>query len=86
MIVKNPTYLGYQNRNTSQIFLFDGYVKVSEALIFLGTIWVDTILNHVDTTAILPRTHKSSWMVYRPKWYHNYKYHQIPIPYLYENK
>ena len=40
---------------SSQILLFGGYVKVKESFYTRVIIWVITILNHIDTTAILPR-------------------------------
>ena len=46
-------------------------------------IWVDTILEHIDTWVILPR-YEGSWMVYRPKWYRKQKY--CDIPYWYQKK
>ena len=40
--------------------------------------WVNTILNHIDTRAILPR-YEGSCLVFRPKWGRKQKYSQIPI-------
>lgn len=57
----------YQIYDISQILVFDGYLKVRE---YLGTcviIFLKTILNHVDTRAILLRCEGSS-MVYESKW------------------
>jgi hypothetical protein len=53
--IKEPTH-GYQNSNTSQILIFREYVKVRESLYTRGftKIWVDNIMNHIDTRAILP--------------------------------
>ena len=45
----------YQNYNTSQIFIFGGYIKVRKYLYTLVIIWVNTILNHIDTKKIVPR-------------------------------
>ena len=73
--IVEPTY-GHQNCYTSQILIFGGYLKVRESLHTRVTIWVNTISNHIDTTAFLPR-YQGSCMVYRPKWYRNQKYHQI---------
>ena len=50
--IKEPTH-GYQNTDTSQILISGGYVKVRESLHTQGLFWVDTILCHIDTTAIL---------------------------------
>ena len=65
--IKEPTH-GYQNCNTSQILIFGGYVKVRESLYTRVIIWVNTILNHIDTREFLPR-YEGSCNVYRPKWY-----------------
>ena len=46
-------------------------------------IWVNTILIHIHTRAILPR-YEGSCMVYRPKWYRKQKCRHIPIPYWYQ--
>ena len=51
--IKEPTR-GYQNSNTSQIFIFGGYVKVRESLYTRVIIWVSNILDHSDTRAIFP--------------------------------
>ena len=67
--ITEPT-CGYQNCNSSEILIFDGYVKVRETLSTQVFIWVNTILNHIDTRAILPRC-EGSCMVYRPEWYQN---------------
>ena len=71
---------GYQNCNTTEILIFGGYVKVRESLCTRVSIWVNTILSHIDTRAILLR-YKDFLMVYWPEWYWKQKYHQIPIPY-----
>ena len=63
--IKEPT-CGYQNYNSSQILIFDGYVKVSESLYTQVIIWVNTSLNHIDTREILPG-YQASCMVYRPE-------------------
>ena len=49
------------------MLIFGGYFKV-RILVYPSSIWVITILNHIDTKAILPK-YKDSCMVYRPKWY-----------------
>ena len=59
---------GYQNCNTSQILVFGEYVKMRKSLYTQVIIWVDNILNHLDTRALLPR-YQDSCMVYRPEWY-----------------
>ena len=51
--IKEPT-CGYQNCNTSQIMKYGGYVKARESLYTQVIIWVSTILNHIDTKAVLP--------------------------------
>ena len=63
--IPEPT-LGYQNCNTSQILIFDAYVNVRESLYTRVIIWVNTILNHIDTRGVLPR-YEGSCMVYRPE-------------------
>ena len=62
--VKEPTH-GYQNCNTNQILIFGGYVKVRESLYTQVIIWVNAILNYIDTRLTLPR-YESSCMIYRP--------------------
>ena len=64
---------------TSQILIFGGYVKVKESFYTRVIIWVNTILNHIDTTAILSR-YEDSCLVYRPEWNQKHKYCQMPIP------
>ena len=46
---------GYQNCDPNRILIFSGYVKVRESLCTRVIIWVKTILNHIETRAILPR-------------------------------
>ena len=52
--IKEPIH-GHQNCYTNQILIFGGYVKVKESLYTRVIIWVNTILNHIDTSTILPR-------------------------------
>lgn len=59
---------GYQNFKTNPILLFGGYFEVRESLYTHIILWVHSILNHIDTRAILPR-YEGSRMVYRLKWY-----------------
>ena len=40
----------YQNYNISQILIFDGYVKVKESLNVQIDFWINTILNHINTS------------------------------------
>jgi hypothetical protein len=60
------TYPKYQNLNTSQMLLFGGYIKIRESLHTQLYIWVNTILNYIDTTVNLPR-HENSCIEYRPE-------------------
>ena len=76
--IKEPTW-EYQICNTSQKLIFGGYVKVRESFYTQVIIWVDTILNHIDTTVILPR-YECSCIVYRPEWHWKQKQRQKPIP------
>ena len=46
--IKEPTF-GYQNCNTSQVLVFDGYVKVRTSLYTQVNVWVNVILNHIGT-------------------------------------
>ena len=46
---------GHQNCDTSQILIFGGYVKAKESLNTGDILWVDTILNHIDTRAVSRR-------------------------------
>ena len=47
--IQKPTY-GYQNCNTNQKLICGGYVNVRESLCTRVIIWVNTILDHIDTT------------------------------------
>ena len=80
--IKQPTRR-YQYCNTSQILIFDGYLKVWQSLYTQVIIWVTTILNHINTRVILPR-YEDSCMVYRPEWYQKQKYCQILMSYWYQ--
>jgi hypothetical protein len=42
----------YQNCDAMQILIFDGDLKVRESLYTWIFIWVNTILNHIDTSTI----------------------------------
>ena len=53
-----------------------------ESLYTLVVIWVNTILNHIDTRVILP-SYEGPCMVYRPKWYQKQRYSRTSIPYSY---
>ena len=64
--IKEPT-CGYQNCNTSQIMIFDGYVCQGERIF----VYLSDYLDHSEpygTRAILPR-YDGCCMVYGPKWY-----------------
>ena len=54
-----------------------------ESLCIQVTIWVNIILNRIDTRRILPR-YKGSRKVYRPYSYCKQKYHQIFLPFWYQ--
>ena len=41
-----------QNCDAMQILIFDGYLKMRESLYTWKFIWVNTILNHIDTSTI----------------------------------
>ena len=62
--IKESTHK-YQNCNTIQLMIFGVYIKMRESLYTQVIIWVNTILNHIDTMAISPR-YEVSCMVYRP--------------------
>jgi len=81
--IKKPSP-GYQKCNTSQELIFGGYAEVSESFCIQIIIWVYTIVNHTNTRMILPMC-EGSCMGYTPKWYQKQKYHQTPIPYMYQN-
>ena len=57
---------------------YDEYVKVRESLSIRIIIWVDTILNHIDTRMILPR-YEDSCMVYRPGYLNGIKQQKGPM-------
>ena len=48
--------------------LFGGHVKVNPFLYTQLIIWIDTILNHIDTKTIFPK-YESYFFVYIPEWY-----------------
>lgn len=50
------------------MLIFGGYFKVGKSLCPWVITWVNTILNHIDARATLPR-YDGSCMVYRPEWY-----------------
>ena len=77
--IKEPTH-GYQNCHTTQILIFGGYVKVRESLHTRISVWVNTILYHIDIMVIL-LTFEGSCMLYIPEWYQEHEYRQIHIPY-----
>ena len=60
-----------------------GNLKVTYLKFVQVIIWVDTILNHLDTRAIFYIGVKISYMVYRPKWYGNM--YILKCPYLITN-
>ena len=66
--IKEFTF-GCQICNNILMLIFNGYFKVRESLYTQVVIWVDLILNHVDTRAILLE-YECSCMVYKPKGYH----------------
>lgn len=49
--------------------LFGGHVKVKEILYIQLIIWIDTILNHIETRTILPKVWKS--LLYIHEWHEN---------------
>jgi hypothetical protein len=65
MISKN-LLMGIENCSSGHTLIFGGYVKVRESLYTRGVIWVNTILNPIDTRAILPR-YEGPCMVSRTK-------------------
>ena len=65
--IKVPTRM-YPNCNINQILIYGGYVKRRASLFIQVIIWVNFILNHIDSRMIIPR-YESSCMVYRPEWY-----------------
>ena len=56
------------NNGIKESLICGGYVKVRESVYIQITIWVRTILNHIEISAILPK-YEGSCMVYRPEWY-----------------
>ena len=58
--------MGLKNYSTSQILISGGHVKGIESLYTQVIIWVNSILNHIDSKAVLPR-YEGSCMMYRPK-------------------
>ena len=52
--IKEPTH-GCQNCNTRIILISGAYFKMKESLYSQIIVWVNTILNHIDTSTILPR-------------------------------
>ena len=62
MASKNLPTHGCQNCNANPILIFSGCLKVRESLYTEVIIWVNTILNHIDTMVILPRYDNSCSM------------------------
>ena len=60
----------YQNCNISQILILGGYLKMKESLYIQVIVWVNTILNHIDTRSLSPRC-ENSRMVHILEWYWN---------------
>jgi hypothetical protein len=56
--IKEPTG-GHQNCITNHMLIVGGYVKVRESLYTQITIWVNTILSHIDTRVVLHRYESS---------------------------
>ena len=52
--IKELTY-DYQNRDTNQISICGGYVKVRESLYSQVIFWLNIILSHIVTMTILPK-------------------------------
>ena len=75
--IQKPT-CGYQNCSTNQILICSGYVDVRESWNTRVTIWVYTILDHIDMSPVLPKC-DDSWTVYRHEWYAKQKYCQISM-------
>lgn len=67
----------YQICTTSQMSIFGGDVKIRESLYTGVIIWLNIILNQVDTKEILPRYEGSNIDPILSK---TKKYHQLPIP------
>ena len=57
--------------------IFDIFVKMRESLYNWTIIWINIILNHIDTRTFLPSRYEDSCIVYRPGWYQKKKYRQI---------
>ena len=55
------------------------YVRMGEYLYIRVIIWVNTILNHIDTRVILPR-YENFGVICKPKSYQKQNYRHIPIP------
>ena len=52
---------------TSQILILGGYVKTIESLYARLIIWVNTVLNHIDTRVILSRVREFLNGIYNRK-------------------
>lgn len=79
------TYPWYQNCNTHQILIFGKHLKVRGLLYTRDKFWVNTILEHIDTTTISPKYEALACYV-ESIWYRMHEYHQKPIPYWYHRK
>ena len=76
---------GIKNVTPTKYGYIGGYVKMRESLYpsyYLDHI--NNILNHIVTSTISPR-YEGFCMVYTPEWYQKQRYHQISIPYCYQN-
>lgn len=65
--IKEPTS-GYQDCDTSQILIFDGYVNARESLYTQVIIRITTILNHIHIATTIPRR-EGPCMVCKPERY-----------------
>ena len=82
MVSKNlPSISKLQYQSNIEIW----WVCQSERIfVYLIVIWVNTILNHINTWTILIPGYEGSFMVYRSEEYQKQKYCQVPILYQYQ--
>ena len=55
MIVSKDIPVGYQKNYAILLLIFDGSITAREHLYTEDIIWVNTILNYIDTRTLLPR-------------------------------
>ena len=72
-------HVGYPHCHISQMLMFGGFVKARESLYTRVTVWVSTILYHVDNSAMSPKC-PGSCMLFISYWFWNRNIVEYPYP------